>query len=48
MRIDKHLTYYECIFSDGTNLITFTFKDMLQQLKDIYNITFDLFTFNLN
>ena len=30
------------------NLIAFNLIDLLRQLKNIYNIEFNLFTFNLN
>ena len=30
------------------NLLTFNLTDLLSQLKIIYNIEFNLFTFNLN
>lgn len=30
------------------NLIAFSLLELLQQLKTIYNIEFNLFTFNLN
>jgi hypothetical protein len=43
----KELVYYYCTFLGG-NLYAFTMVDLISQLRSIYNIRINLFTFNLN